>query len=139
MKRLPTTPTELPYEPLRYIRHLGMHVLAETGEGAVASARLEHREDLLNRAGFIQGGVLVTLMDLAGGVAAARLAETEFVATADMATHFVAPAIEGPFVAHAYLIRAGRRQVVLRIEVIDEGADRIVTTSTATFVRLERP
>lgn len=98
---------------------------------------LHNRPDLANIRGALQGGLLATLIDVAGG----RLATTAAgpcsgVSTADLTIHYLAPVMEGPARAVATLVRAGRHTIVVAVDVFDVGRDRLAARSTLSFAVL---
>jgi uncharacterized protein (TIGR00369 family) len=103
-----------------FLRHIGLHVLSRDATTAVCE--IEIRDDLRNRAGMLQGGVTATLVDVAGGVLAATVADNPVLVTQDLNMHYLAPARVGPVQATATLLRQGRRTVVCEVRVIDVGA-----------------
>lgn len=98
---------------------------------------LHNRPDLANVRGALQGGLLATLIDVASG----RLAMTAAgpgngVSTADLTIHYLAPVMEGPARAVATLVRAGRRTIVVAVDVFDVARDRLAARSTLSFAVL---
>src|SRR4029079_8884332 len=87
---------------------------------------LHNRSDLVNLRGAIQGGLVATLIDVAGGRLAVKYAgEGAGASTADMTIHFLAPIMKGPARATAALVRAGKRTIVVAVDVMDVGGDRL--------------
>lgn len=106
--------------------------VVDTNESVVVD--LQHRPDLLNNRGALQGGLVATLIDVAGGRLAVKHAgEGCGAGTADMSIHFLAPVVEGPARAKATLVRAGKRMIVVAVDVYDMGRDRIAARSTLSF------
>ncbi|MGE2734245.1 PaaI family thioesterase [Mycolicibacterium vaccae] len=98
---------------------------------------LHNRPDLANVRGALQGGLVATLIDIAGGRLAAALAgAADGVGTADMTIHYLAPIVEGPARAVATLVRKGRRTIVVAVDVFDLGGDRQAARATLTFAIL---
>jgi uncharacterized protein (TIGR00369 family) len=99
---------------------------------------LHNRPDLTNTRGALQGGLVATLIDVtAGRLAMDHIPAGHAVATADMTVHFLAPIIEGPARACATIVRAGRRLVVVAVDVADVAADRCAARATLTFAVLD--
>ncbi len=84
-------------------------------------------EWLRNPWGILHGGAVASLIDLAAEHVAGGV-------TTDAVLHFLAPNRVGPVRATAVPIGAGRRAdgTVLRVEVRDEGADRVTALAIAT-------
>ncbi|MDA4085013.1 phenylacetic acid degradation protein [Mycolicibacterium hassiacum DSM 44199] len=99
---------------------------------------LHNRPDLTNIRGALQGGLVATLIDIAAGRLAVKYAgHLAGAATSDMTIHFLAPIMTGPARATATLVRAGRRSIVVAVDVIDVGADRHAARATVSFAVLE--
>ncbi len=97
---------------------------------------LHNRPDLVNIRGAMQGGLVATLIDIAGGRLAQRAADGAGVSTADLTVHYLAPIMAGPARAIATLVRAGRRLIVVAVDVYDVGADRHAARATLSFAIL---
>jgi uncharacterized protein (TIGR00369 family) len=98
---------------------------------------LENRADLVNIRGALQGGLVATLIDVAGGRLAIKYTgEGAGASTADMTIHFLAPIMEGPARATATLVRAGKRTIVVAVDVTDVGGDRLAARATLSFAVL---
>src|ERR1700730_6465771 len=71
----------------------------------------------------LHGGVLSSLIDTAGGVAAwSALGPTESVSTVDLRVDYLEPAeVGGPLRAEAQLVRKGNRVCHVRIAVTQDG------------------
>jgi uncharacterized protein (TIGR00369 family) len=99
---------------------------------------LHNRADLVNIRGALQGGLVATLIDVAAGRLAVKHADTRAgVGTADMTIHFLAPIVEGPARATATLVRAGRRLIVIAVDVVDVAKDRLAARATLSFAVME--
>jgi len=98
---------------------------------------LHNRPDLTNIRGALQGGLVATLIDIAAGRLAVKYAgDLAGAATADMTIHYLAPIMEGPARATATLVRAGRRSIVVAVDVVDVAADRHAARATLSFAVL---
>lgn len=122
--------------PDHLLGQLGIHDLLETDERLVLE--MQNRPDLANTRGALQGGLVATLIDIAGGRLADRLtAADQSVTTADMTVHFLAPVIVGPARAEATVVRAGRRSIITAVDVFDVGRDRLAARATLSFAVLD--
>lgn len=112
-----------------FFDHLGLR-FAGTGDESVV-VELDLRDDLRGPFGLLQGGVLATLVDVAGAASAARAAGPGGgVATSDMAVRFLAPGRLGPIRATGVPLRAGRHAAVSEVRVVDAGqADRLLAVA----------
>ena len=111
----------------------------------------EHREPILrvvpnptdiNSNGHIFGGWVLSQMDIAGGIVAAREAQGAVATVAIEAMKFITPILLRDIVSvHARVERRGRTSLAIRIEVIanrDGGrCDVKVTEGVYTFVALD--
>ena len=95
---------------------------------------LHNRSDLMNNRGALQGGLVATLIDVAAGRLAVKHAgQGDGASTADMSIHFLAPIIDGPARATATVVRAGKRIIVVGVDVTDVGRDRLAARATLSF------
>jgi uncharacterized protein (TIGR00369 family) len=109
--------------------------VVDTDESVVVD--LENRADLVNIRGALQGGLVATLIDVAGGRLAIKYTgEGAGASTADMTIHFLAPIMAGPARATASLVRAGKRTIVVAVDVTDVGKDRLAARATLSFAVL---
>jgi acyl-coenzyme A thioesterase PaaI-like protein len=95
------------------------------------STWIELRPDLVDASGAALVAVIAYLVDSSVGMAAGFAALPQWVVTADIDLHLVAPATTGPLRADSRVIRAGTRQVLADCTVYDEGAGTVVATATA--------
>ena len=111
--------------------------VVETDERVVME--LDNRPDLVNVRGALQGGLIATLIDIAGGVLAGRhVGADQDVTTADLTIHYLAPVVQGPARAEATIVRAGRRLIVTGVDVIDVARERLAARSTLSFAVLDK-
>jgi uncharacterized protein (TIGR00369 family) len=114
---------------------LPFYDVVDTDECVVVD--LHNRPDLVNVRGALQGGLVATLIDVAGGRLAIKHTNGGAGAgTADMSIHYLAPVVEGPARATATLLRAGKRLIVVSVDVVDVAADRLAARATLSFAVL---
>ncbi len=90
----------------------------------------------LQRAGVVQGGLIVTLADNALFLAVqSRLDPDEANVTVELKMNFIAPAKDGELTATARVISLGGRIVVASMEVTDQN-DTIIATGLGTCMRI---
>src|ERR1043165_4346301 len=71
-----------------------------------------------NARGTIFGGVILSHIDLAGGVAASRQAPRNFVTRAMHEVEFIAPVYVGDVVSfYTHVLREGKTSITIRVEV----------------------
>jgi uncharacterized protein (TIGR00369 family) len=116
---------------------MGFRDVLESDERLIVE--MDNRPDLTNTRGAIQGGLVATLIDIAAGRLAGRhVGPDQDVTTADMNVHFLAPVVVGPARAEATIVRAGRRMIIVAVDVSDIGRDRLAARSTLSFAVLDR-
>jgi len=113
-------------------RAAGFDVVA-AGNGE-ATIRMNWRDDLTQYSGHLHAGMIAALLDTACGFAAATLVGTV------IASHFsmncLKPAVGRYFVARGTTLRAGRRQVFARAELLaaDEQGDLVLVATGETVL-----
>jgi uncharacterized protein (TIGR00369 family) len=114
-----------------YQQSLGLRWLAGDTADQVA-VELDVRDDLRGPAGSLEGGVVSTLVDVAGASTAA-MAVKGLVATQQMSVSFLAPGREGPVRATGTPMRVGKTDAVVEVRVVDRGhADRLMAVGLVT-------
>jgi uncharacterized protein (TIGR00369 family) len=98
--------------------------LAVRADGSDA-IEIELADALRNPWGILHGGVVATLVDLAAEHATGGV-------TTDVVLHFLAPNRVGPVRASARPLGTRSDGDVVRVEVRDEGADRVTAVAVAT-------
>jgi acyl-CoA thioesterase len=103
-----------------YGRFVGVET--DHAERGRARLRLPARRDTGNRNGSLHGGVIASLLDLAGTLAARSVAEDPGAAatTADLAVQYLAPAADEAVTADATVTRRGREIVFVDAAVAAE-------------------
>jgi len=104
--------------------------------------RLVPRPSDINANGHIFGGWVLSQMDIAGGIVAARAAQGPVATVAIEAMAFIAPILLQDLIScYARIERRGRTSIAVRIEVVatrDRGKTEVkVTEGTYTFVALD--
>jgi acyl-CoA thioesterase YciA len=96
-----------------------------------------------NARGTIFGGVILSHIDLAGGIVAAQLGSRNFVTRAMHEVDFIAPVFVGDVVSlYASVVKRGRTSVTVRIEVEAErfkepGTKVKVTAAEVVYVAVD--
>lgn len=94
-----------------------------------ATMRLMVRDEHLNGAGVVHGGVTFTLADSALGYGIYRTLGKPCT-TAEMKINYIRPAMGGVLVARSRIVKKGRRLVVARAEVTCDGLQVAQVLST---------
>ena len=107
--------------------------LDELQRGA-ATLSLGVREELTRNGGLMHGGALASLIDTASAFAAMTLLEPDQqTVTIDLTIHYLRPVTAGTVRAHARAVRAGRRVIVLSVEVTNQD-DHLAATAVTTYL-----
>lgn len=110
-------------EHVPFNRYLGIVGESAAPGRAVLSLPVRHEHIGDPRRPALHGGVLSSLIDTAGGVAAwSALGANESVSTVDLRVDFLEPArLGGPLRAEAELVRKGNRVCHVRVAVTQDG------------------
>jgi acyl-CoA thioesterase len=112
--------------------------LGEYGDGR-ASLTMEVRPDMLNGAGWLQGGIYVALADEAIALALCTLlADDEKIATIDEHTSFIKGVNAGTIAATGRVIRKGRRVAFADGEVRDAADGALLSRTSTSFAVIGR-
>jgi len=96
------------------------------------------RSDLLQHHGFVHGGALSCLVDIALTYAGATALAVPVI-TSEFKINYLRPALGRRLVARAEAVHTGRNQAVCRCELYalgDDGAERLCAIAQGTIVRL---
>jgi uncharacterized protein (TIGR00369 family) len=101
---------------------------------------MDLRPEFSNVRGALQGGLITVLIDVCAGRLAYRSCDHEkgfSTATSDLNVHFLSPVAVGPARADARIVRRGRSNFVLQVDVTDVGRDnKLAAVSTIAFTVL---
>ncbi|MGU3498150.1 PaaI family thioesterase [Mycobacterium sp. C31M] len=122
-------------ETVHLLRLLDYREVSSTPDRLVLE--MDNRPDLANVRGALQGGLVATLIDIAAGMLAGTASGVGYdVTTADLNIHYLAP-IMGTARAEATVVRAGKRLIVVAVDVTDTTRNRLAARATLTFAVLE--
>lgn len=115
-----------------FMPHCGIELKTDSSGGvyAVFTAEEHHK----NSHGFINGGMLFTLADIAGGACISEAGKDIMSLDADF--HFLKNVRSGKVYARPCIIRKGRKISVVSVSVEDE-AGNLLATSTFTYYTAE--
>jgi uncharacterized protein (TIGR00369 family) len=117
-------------------RFFGMKLAFTDAGNAVID--LPYNPNLNHGRGGIHGGVYMTMLDSAGALTAAVHHDLScFLATSEMSVHFLLPAERTSLRAVGKIIKHGRRQDIVEMELHDEQG-RLVGHATGTFIVLPK-
>ncbi len=97
--------------------YLGMKIL-EVNDGK-SKLEIPYSERICRRGGVLHGGMIMTSMDYAGGLAVASINDGVDQVTQELKVNFLEPMFKGPFTVEARVVRKGRTAVVVEIEFKD--------------------
>ena len=121
--------------PGGFAARLGAQV--EDADDGSARIAFEAREEHLNPAGTLHGGVVATLVDTAMGQAVrTTTGEGEVPATSQLTVTYLRPGTPGPLVVTARLRTRGEHLTVCEADVEQDG--RALAHAVATFALLQR-
>jgi uncharacterized protein (TIGR00369 family) len=115
-----------------FTRWTGLEILkAEDGE--VETRLVLRKDDMTQHHGFLHGGLVGFLADNAAAYAAATVVGD--VVTSQFSLNFLAPGLGEAFRAKAQVVKAGKRQVTVRVDVLAEndGSDKLIAVAQATI------
>jgi uncharacterized protein (TIGR00369 family) len=120
-----------------FVQTLDLH-LESTGEGK-AVMRMPFRAQVLNGAGAIHGGAIVSLCDTAFWVALASVyGAKQPTATASLTCSFLRPALPPhDLIAHATVLKPGKRIVYGEVHVYS--GEKLVAHATMSFLNTDAP
>lgn len=110
--------------------------LGEVERRGEATLHLAVRDQLRQNRGVVHGGVTASLIDTAAAFAILTLLEPDqSTTTIDLTIHYLRPLLNGQATAQARVLRAGRRLIVVSVEVLDEDGT-LVATALTSYLRL---
>ncbi|HYE66230.1 MAG TPA: PaaI family thioesterase [Pyrinomonadaceae bacterium] len=122
------------FERVPYAKLIGIEV--GQIERGTATLHLNIREELKQNNSIVHGGVIASLLDTAAAFAILTVLEAnETTTTIDLTIHYLRPLGAGRASAHARVLRAGRRVIVVSVEVMDE-REALAATALTSYLRL---
>jgi uncharacterized protein (TIGR00369 family) len=94
---------------------------------------------VVNSSGALQGGLIATLADVAGGqLGLNHLPAGAGITTADLFVRYLRPITVGSARAVARVLRAGRRAVITQVDIFRSSDDELAATATVNFAVVNR-
>ena len=117
-------------------RYIGLEII-DIKPGYV-KMRFRYKKELTRIGGIIHGGVIVTSIDQAGGIAAYSVNEYLHQVTMELKVNFLKPLDKEnePYTVEAYVVRNGRRTIVTEVKVFDKKGD-IAAIGLGTWFKLK--
>ncbi len=110
---------------------LGMRPGTRDGEFAMT---MPVSPAVVNTSGALQGGLIATLVDVAGGQFGLDfLQPATTMTTADLVIRYLRPIRSGSALAVPRMLRAGRRAMVMQVDIYADGHDELAATATVNF------
>jgi uncharacterized protein (TIGR00369 family) len=110
---------------------IGMRPGTRNGEFAMT---LPVSPQVVNTSGALQGGLIATLVDVAGGQFGLNyLQPGTTMTTADLFVRYLRPIRQGSAYAVPRMLRAGKRAMVMQIDIYGDGEDELLATATVNF------
>lgn len=109
---------------------IGMRAGSRNGEFAMT---MPVSPNVVNTSGALQGGLIATLVDVAGGqFGLDYLQPGTTMTTADLFVRYLRPIRQGVALAVPRMLRAGRRAMVMQIDIYGDD-DEVAATATVNF------
>ncbi|MGX1809202.1 PaaI family thioesterase [Nocardia sp. NPDC055321] len=117
--------------------HIGFH--RETDASGAVTWELPVTPRVVNTSGGLQGGLLATLADIAAGTAALEIRPPNSgVVTSDLSIRYFRAIRSGTARAVCTIVHAGRRSIVVQVEVIDSDGE-VAALATVSFATVDFP
>ncbi len=116
---------------------IGMRPVTRDGEFAMTMPVSPH---VVNTSGALQGGLIATLVDVAGGQFGLDfLRPGTTMTTADLFVRYLRPIRQGSALAVPRMLRSGRRAMVMQVDIYGDGGDELAATATVNFAIIDGP
>lgn len=94
---------------------------------------------VINTSGALQGGLIATLADVAGGrLALEHIPPAAGLTTADLFIRYLSPITGGTARAVPRVLRAGRRSVIVQVDIFHDHDDDLAATAMLNFAVVHR-
>jgi len=110
---------------------IGMRPSTRDGEFAMT---MPVSPQVVNTSGALQGGLIATLVDVAGGqFGLDYLQPGTTMTTADLFVRYLRPIRQGAAFAVPRMLRSGRRAMVMQVDIYGDGDDELAAMATVNF------
>ena len=110
---------------------IGMRPGTRNGEFAMT---MPVSPQVVNTSGALQGGLIATLVDVAGGQFGLEFLQPgTTMTTADLFVRYLRPIRQGSAYAVPRMLRSGKRAMVMQIDIYGDGEDELLATATVNF------
>lgn len=111
---------------------LGWRMIESKPDEGLIRIGFEGKPEFCNPTGFIQGGILASMLDDTMGPAAFIMTGGKlYTPTVTMTVNFIAPGEVGSFVCEAKVVQMGKTVVFVEAKLMD-GAGKLIATATST-------
>ena len=111
---------------------LGWHLIDARPEEGWVRIGFEGRKDVCNPAGFVQAGILSTMLDDTMGPAVFAMTDGKlYTATITMTVNFLSPARPGPIIGEAKVTQLGRTVAFMEGRLMAEDGTVLATATTS--------
>jgi len=120
-----------------YLEFLGFKLI--TWKDGYTKLEMPVRSEHRNTVGFLHGGVISSLLDIAGAIAGSFGVAEEFVSiTVNLNCNFMAPHKAQSVIAEGELVRTTGTLFFAQAKVWDPESNRLCATATGTYKKLAR-
>lgn len=120
-----------------YLEFLGFHLTS--WKNGFARIEMPVRDIHRNTVGYLHGGVIASLLDIAGAVSGSYGVSKEFVSvTINLNCNYIAPHTAEVAIAEGELIRMTNTLFFAQAKLVDPENKRLCATATGTYKRQER-
>jgi uncharacterized protein (TIGR00369 family) len=110
---------------------IGMRPGARNGEFAMT---MPVSPQVVNTSGALQGGLIATLVDVAGGQFGLEyLQPGTTMTTSDLFVRYLRPVRQGSAFAVPRMLRSGRRAMVMQVDIYGDDDEELLATATVNF------
>jgi uncharacterized protein (TIGR00369 family) len=122
-------------EGMPFNKLLGIRIVRRHSDGVTIQCKI--RQELLNSAGVVHGGVLASMADTAMGIALHNhFGGRRPITTTDLKINYLRPIPQGKAVARSYLVRVGKTLGVGRVELFDSERN-LAAVAIVTYMILQ--
>lgn len=122
------------FKEVPFINFLGLEIVSlERGQ---ATIQMNIRDELLQNNGIVHGGAIASLIDTSAAFAIlTTLGADQTTTTVDLTIHYLRPLTEGRASATARVVKAGRRIVVVTVDLFNS-SEVLAATALTSYMRL---
>jgi uncharacterized protein (TIGR00369 family) len=116
---------------------IGMRPGARNGEFAMT---MPVSPQVVNTSGALQGGLIATLVDVAGGQFGLDFLQPDTtMTTSDLFIRYLRPIRQGSAFAVPRMLRSGRRAMVMQVDIYGDDDEELLATATVNFAVINGP